>query len=344
MDQNLDEPFVSIIIPFRNEEQHLAACLDSVLGKDYPSDRLEILLIDGKSTDGSPEIARGYAQRFPNIRLLDNPRISQAPAMNTGFLEAKGEIIVRMDAHATYASDYISRCVHLLQTTEAENVGGTLRAVGTNYMSRAIAIATTTPFGAGDAFFRFGRSSRWVDTVFPGAWRKNTLKALGGWNEELGLGEDYELNYRLRKSGGRILLSPDIRCWYYVRRSLRELARQYWRYGFRKVKVLVLHPDALRWRHLVPPFFVVAFLVSLGLLPFNWRAGVVVPGVYLIANLTASLIAAFTRSGARYLPVLPFVFATLHLSYGAGFLAGPFTWGVPNINLKSLVSCFRPKV
>ncbi len=343
MTQPVEKPLVTVIIPIRNEERYLAACLESVLTNDYPLDRVEVLLMDGMSTDGSLEIAKSFVERFPNICLLDNPRIYQAAALNSGLREAKGEIILRMDAHSTYASNYISQCVRLLQTTEAQNVGGRLLAVGTGYISRAIGICTTNPFGVGDAYYRFGTRPRWVDTVFPGAWRKTTLDALGGWNEELGLGEDYEINYRLRKSGGKILLSPDVRCWYYGRTSLGALVRQYWRYGFRKVKVLVMHPGALRWRQVVSPAFLVAFLLSLGIMPFHWRFGLVVPGMYMLLNLVASLITAFARSGKKYLPVLPLIFVTVHLSYGVGFLGGLFKWGIPRVNLTILADSLRPR-
>lgn len=336
----IDMPFVSVIVPIYNEEHYLARCLDSILANDYPKDHLEILMIDGMSNDRSREIVQEYAQRFPFIRLINNPKRIQSAALNIGIRESKGKIIIRMDAHTLYASDYIRRCVELLETTEAANVGGPLHAVGTGYIPNVIAIATTTPFGIGNAYFRYAREEMWVDTVFPGAWRKSTLEALGGFNEDWVVNEDYELNYRLRKAGGKILLSPEIKCWYYVRPSLKALARQYFRYGLWKVKTLVTYPDSLRWRQLAPPALVLAFLFSLGIIPIKWMLGISVPALYLVANLIASIWTA-SRRGWKYLPLLPFVFATIHLSWGTGFLAGLFKWGIPKFTLSSLVKAFQ---
>lgn len=336
-------PFVSVLIPMHNEERHIARCLNSILANDYPQDRLEILVMDGMSTDRSRDIVREYAQRYPFILLLDNPRRIVPTALNIGIREAGGGIIVRMDAHTLYGSDYIRRCVEALETTEAANVGGVQRAVGADYISNAIAIAITTPFGSGKAYFRYAEKSMWVDTVYLGAWRKSTLEALEGFNEEWEANEDYELNFRLRKGGGRILLSPEIESWYYVRPSLKALARQYFRYGFWKVKTLVTYPDSLRWRQLAPPALVVALLLSLGLLPVSRIVGVAVPLLYLTANLLASIWTA-ARRGWRYLPLLPLVFVTIHLSWGTGFLTGLFKWGIPRITLSSLVGAFQSPV
>jgi len=333
-------PPVTVVIPMRNEERLLAKCLDSILDNEYPRDCLEILVIDGMSADGSRRIAEDYAQRHPCIRLLENPQQIQAAALNIGIREASGDIVIRMDAHTTYAPDYILQCVTALQRTDAVNVGGALRAVGTDYLSSAIAIGITSPFGAGDARFRYSEQEEWVDTVYLGAWYKRTLEDVGGFDEAWRVNEDYQLNYRLRLAGGRILLSPKIRCEYYVRGSLSGLAQQYFRYGFWKVRTLTAYPDSLRWRQLVPPGFVLALGVSLAVLPF-WRGvGLIVPGLYLAANFTASFQAA-SRRGFHYLPVLPIIFATIHLSWGVGFWAGILRSGVPRFSLRSLDQAVR---
>lgn len=331
---------VTILIPMHNEKQYIATCLDSVLANDYPRDRLEILIIDGMSDDGSREIVEQYIRQYPFIQLLDNPKKIQAAALNVGIQKAKGEIIIRMDAHNTYAPDYVRCCVELLLSTGAANVGGLQRAVGTHYVSEAIAITITNPFGIGDAHFRFAEKEMWVDTVYLGTSRRSTLEALGGFDEEWAVNEDYELNYRLRKAGGKILLSPKIRCWYYVRPSLWKLAIQYFRYGFWKVKTLVTYPDSLRWRQLASPTLVLALFICLCLFPVYWPTGVVVPALYLAASLTASIWTASLR-GWKYLPLLPIIFATIHLSWGIGFLAGLFKWGIPRITLSSLVKAFQ---
>jgi succinoglycan biosynthesis protein ExoA len=323
-------PFVSIIVPVYNEAAYIKQCLESILRNEYPRDRFEILVIDGGSTDGTHEIIEQMAKQYPQIIILKNYKRIQSVAMNIGIRNSRGEIIIRMDAHTLYAPDYIPRCVELLETTDAANVGGVLRAVGTNYISKIIAVAVTTPFGIGNAYYRYAEKEMWVDTLFPGAWRKSTLEELGGFNEEWAVNEDYELNYRLRKAGGKILLSPKIKCWYYVRPSLKALTRQYFRYGFWRAKTVVTYPDSLRWRQLAPPGLVISLLLSLGILPVKWMLGIIAPALYLAANLLASTWTA-SRKGWKYLPLLPFVFATIHLSWGIGFLVGLFRWGIPRI-------------
>lgn len=331
---------VSVIIPTYNEELHIARCLDSILTGDYPKDSLEILVIDGISTDRTREAIQEYSENHPCIRLLENPKRIQAAAMNIGLHETKGEIIIGMSAHALYAPDYIRQSVTLLQQTNAACVGGLMAATGSDYVSNGIAIAMTSPFGIGDARYRYSDREEWVDTVFAGCWYKRTLEAIGGFNEEWVVNEDYELNYRLRQAGGRILFSPKIRCQYFVRSSLKALARQYFRYGFWKVKTLVAYPDSLRWRQLVPPMFVLALLASLMLIPIFWPVGIVIPGLYTTANLIASLQAARHR-GWKYLPLLPVVFATLHLSWGIGFWSGIVRFGIPQFSWKSVARAFR---
>ncbi|MCI0439080.1 MAG: glycosyltransferase family 2 protein, partial [Chloroflexi bacterium] len=261
-------PLVTVVMPVRNEEQHIAECLGSVIANDYPRDRLEVLVVDGMSTDGTKGIVKGYSQKYPYVRLVENPKRIIPAALNIGIKEARGEIVMRADVHATYAADYIRRCVEMLQATDAANVGGVLSPEGETYMSRAIGLAVTTPFGIGNAYYRYAKREMWVDTVFPGAWRKSTLEAVGGFNEDWAANEDYELNYRIRKHTGKgILLSPSIRCYYHVRSTLKGLARQYFRYGFWKVRTLRAHPESLRWRQLAPPAFVVALAASLALIP-----------------------------------------------------------------------------
>lgn len=333
-------PLVSVVLPMRNEAGFIEPCLDSILANDYPHDRLEVMIVDGMSDDGSRDRVAAYTEQYPSVRLLDNPQRIVPTAMNVGIRHARGEIVVRMDAHTLYAEDYIRRSVEALQATDAANVGGAQRAVGAGYLSNAIAVATTHPFGIGDAKFRYSDEAAWVDTVYLGAWHRDTLEQLGGFNEDWIVNQDYELNYRLRERGGKILLSPKIRCWYYVRPSLAKLIRQYFRYGKWKVKTLTAYPASLRWRQLVPPAFVAAFGLSLILLAFGWTIGALMPAVYLIAVILASAHAS-SQGGWQYFPLLPLVFATLHVSWGLGFFAGLARFGIPKLSWRSLRQAFR---
>ena len=323
---------VTIIIPMRNEESHIAQCLDSILSNDYPHEQVEVLVIDGMSMDRSRDIVKDYCRRYPFIRLLDNPRRIAPTALNIGLREAHGDIIMRMDAHTVYAPDYIRQCVTLLKERGAANVGGNQRPIGNNYITNAIAFATSSPFGVGDAKFRYAEREMWVDTVYLGSWYKTTLEAIGGFDEEWVVNQDYELNYRLQKAGGRILLSPRIRCYYHVRGSLRKLARQYFRYGMWKVKTLIRHPESLRWRQLVAPSLVAGLLLSLALVVYGSAVGWVIPVTYLIASLAFSA-GISLKKGLHYLPILPVTFLTIHLSWGLGFYAGLLRFGVPKISL-----------
>lgn len=341
--QGSNYPMVSVIIPMLNEEEFIAPCLDSVLKNDYPHNRLEVLVIDGGSTDNSVAIVQKYTSRYPFIKLINNPKKIQACALNIGLAKARGAIIIRMDAHTVYEADYIRQCVGLLQSNRADNIGGVQRPVGTNYMTNVIALATSSPFGTGDAKFRYATKEAYVDTVYLGAWYKKTLEQLGGFNEEWVINEDYELNYRLRAAGGRILLSPQIRCWYYVRGSLGKLARQYFRYGMWKVKTLVKHPTSLRWRQLAAPALIAGLLLSIFLIIMGWPLGWVLPGIYVMGTLIATTLISF-KKGFRYFPILPIVFFILHFSWGIGFYFGLLRFGLPKISVKTIYSDFKESI
>lgn len=328
-------PTVSIVIPMRNEEKYIGPCLDSILAGDYPHDRIEIILVDDRSTDRSREIVAGYRESRPSIRLLESVRRSVPAALNIGFNEAKGEIIVRMDAHAVYASDYVRLCVSYLKENRAECVGGLQRGKGENTLTHAIAAAMASRFGAGGAAYRQSCAHEYVDTVYLGAWRRETLDRLRNrdglvYNENLAANEDYELNYRLRNLGGRILLAPDIISTYFVRADLKKLAVQYFRYGFNKILMLAMHPRSLRLRQIAAPALVLAIMGSLPATAAGCSAGWVIPGVYTLALAAVSALNGLGRNLMITL-LLPAVFVTMHMSWGIGFLAG-----LPRAALKSL--------
>jgi cellulose synthase/poly-beta-1,6-N-acetylglucosamine synthase-like glycosyltransferase len=317
-------PFVSIIIPMRNEVDHIRSCLEAVLAQDYPSERMEILVVDGRSTDHSRDVVAQYAQEHSNLCLLDNPRQLTPTALNVGIRHAQGKYFVRIDARTLVATDYVRQCIALLEATDAVNVGGQMLPVGQTLVGRAVALSTTSPFGIGDSYFRYGAREQFVDTVYMGAFRREVFEQVGLFDENLVRNQDYELNVRIRKAGGRILLSPKVVSHYTPRPSIPALWGQYFQYGRWKVRTLQKHPDSLRWRQTVAPLFVSAFFGSL-LLAFLWPPAcwlfAFIVGCYLLANLVASTIAA-RRGGWRHLPVLPIVFATIHFAWGLGFLYG----------------------
>jgi glycosyltransferase involved in cell wall biosynthesis len=317
-------PVVTLIMPVLNEAASIRASLGAVLSQDYPADRLEILIVDGGSSDGTREIAGEMIGHRSLARLLENPGRIQAAALNVGILAAQGEIIVRVDGHTLIAPDYVSQCVSSLVQGEAENVGGLMRPIGTTYIGQGVALATTSPFGVGDSKFHYSAQKQYVDTVYLGAFWRKTFEQIGSYDPTIHINEDYELNYRLRQAGGRILLNPAIVSTYTPRPSLPALWRQYFLYGRQKVRTLQKHPESLRWRQAVPPLFVGAFLGALGgatLWPRLRPVFGLVAGCYLLANIVASTIVAM-RGGWRYWPILPFIFATIHFAWGLGFWVG----------------------
>lgn len=318
-------PLVSVIMPVRNEAAYIERSLGAVLAQDYPADRLEILVVDGLSDDGTREHVAAAAASRSNLRLLDNPLGIVPPGLNIGIDQARGDVIVRVDGHCEIAPDYVRRCVEHLLADGVEAVGGPIETVGETDEAQAIALAMSSWFGVGGSAFRtVNDRPMLVETVAFPAYARETLRRLGPFDEELVRNQDDEYNYRLLKSGGRILLSPDIRSRYYSRSSLRKLWRQYYQYGFWKVRVMQKHPRQMRWRQFVPPAFVAALFGSsvfaVFLRPFRYLLAIILL-LYATANLAASL-SLGRAHGMAYAPRLLLIHPILHLSYGLGFWAG----------------------
>ena len=329
-------PFVTVIMPIRNEARVIADTLGRVLAQDYPADCMEILVVDGISDDGTRQIIWDLRQQHSNLYLLDNPAKIVPTALNIGLRQAKGEIILRVDGHTEIAPDYVRKCVEALQRTGADNVGGRMDATGENLFGEAVAIATSSPFGIGGSRFHFSEKEEWVDSVYMGAWPRRVFEKIGFFDEELVRDQDDEFNYRLRANGGRILLCPEIKSKYVARGTARSLWRQYFQYGFWKVRVLQKHPRQMSLRHFIPALFVLASLLSLAVWflfpPIGIYLVVGIIGSYILANLSASVWSVFAK-GARSTPyplslipyfllLLPLIFAILHVGYGTGFLVG----------------------
>ncbi len=313
-------PFVSVVMPIYNEAAFISRSLSAVLAQDYPDGCLEVLVVDGGSNDDTRALVQAAAAQDARIRLLDNPRRLQASAMNEGLRAAQGKILVRVDGHTLIAPNYVRRCVDALQTTGAHNAGGPQRFVGTTSWGRAIAAAYRSPFSV-PSRFTISEKTEFVDTVYMGAWPRAVLERLGGFDESLAVNEDYELNVRIRQSGGQVYLTPDIRSAYYGRQTPDAIARQFFRYGAWKFKVLRKHPDSVRPRHLVAPAFVAAAVGGAILAPLNrrilrlWEA---VLASY-VAALSAASVRQATRDGWQNAIKLPVVFACMHVAWGSGF-------------------------
>jgi glycosyltransferase involved in cell wall biosynthesis len=321
------QPFVSVIVPCRNEEQHLSRCLESILASDYPPDRIELLVVDGMSTDRTRDIVASYAARYPVIRLLDNPRHIAPCALNIGIQAASGEVILRMDAHVIYPPSYLPILVHALLERGADNVGGVLETLpgADTPVARAIALGLAHPLGVGNSYFRVGvHEPRWVDTVAFGCFRREAFERAGLFDEELVRNQDDEFNYRLIRRGGRVLLMPTARAYYVARTSLPQLWRMYFQYGYFKPLVARKVGRVMTLRQLVPSLFVTSLAAS-GLAAVWWRpAALAAAGLataYAAAVLAAAT-AATRRHGVRVAAALALVFPVLHVAYGVGFLLG----------------------
>jgi glycosyltransferase involved in cell wall biosynthesis len=290
---------------------------------------MEILIVDGMSVDATREIVCELAHEHPahTIQLLDNPDCIFSTGFNLGLQQARGEVIVMLGGHTEIAVDYVQRCVAHLKDPGVDCVGGSINTVAEDFLGQAIAIAMSSAFGVGGATFRIRtdlKAAEEVDTVAFGAYKRKSFEMCGLLDEEMVRNQDDEYNYRLRGMGRRIFLVPDLHLKYYSRTSFYALSRQYYQYGFWKVRVLQKHPRQMRLRQFVPPAFVLMLLLGV-LASFMSTLGrwalCVAAGTYLLANLGASLWAA-SRRDWRSLPLLPLIFAVLHLSYGLGFLVG----------------------
>ena len=308
-------PTVSVLLPTLNERAFIRDCLDSLLAQDYP-ELVEILVIDGGSSDGTRSIVTGSGAP---VRLVENARVTAAAAMNIGIAAAKGDVIVRADAHTLYARDYVRRCVEVLQETGAQNVGGLMRPEGATVFGRAVAAATSSPVGVGPGKFHYASRREEVDTVYLGCWYRSTLEDLGGYDESRlqWAAEDQELNFRLRRAGGVVVLDPSIRSTYFVRDTPRALWRQYFNYGVCKASTLVKHRSLPTPRPLAPAALTAATVVGL---VFGRRGGRV--AVPLLHAVGVALALRATRTGERH-PLRTFAAVEVcHWSYGLGFWSG----------------------
>ena len=320
-----EPPLVTILFPIRNEARYIERALRAVLAQTYPSSKLEVIVVDGLSDDGTREIVqRSIAEALTiKVLVLDNPERIVSTALNRGIRAARGQVLIRVDGHAVIAPDYVERCIAALNTVKAECVGGVIQTVGETLVARAIARAQSSPFGVGGARFRYSTRAGYVDTLAFGAYPRRVFERIGLFDEELVRNQDDEFNLRLTRTGGKIWLDPEIRSTYYSRTTLPALWKQYFEYGFWKVRVIQKHGRPASWRHLVPMLLVFALLTAalVSLLTHAWIVFAAVGLGYLIATLVAAAWIAM-RDGRYLLLLLPVTFTVMHLGYGVGFTTG----------------------
>jgi glycosyltransferase involved in cell wall biosynthesis len=315
---------VSVVIPCLNEKEQIEKCLRSILGLESPDDGFEVIVADGMSDDGTRDILSRLASKDPRLRIVDNHRRIVSCGLNAAIRAARGEIIMRMDAHTEYAADYIRRSLAVLAETRAQNVGGPARTKSAGYMQSVISASYHSLFCVGGARFHDVEHEGYVDTVTYGCWPREVFDRIGLFDEELVRNQDDEFNLRLIRAGGKIWQSPSIKSWYRPRSSLQNLFRQYRQYGYWKVRVIQKHTVPASVRHVVPGCFL-AVLIALPVVSLWWAPALWVwlalVGIYSLCNIAASVVAA-AHHGLTLLPVLPLVFACYHFGYGYGFLRG----------------------
>ena len=324
-----DSPFISIIIPCRNEHKFISKCLDSILVNNYPENKMEIFIVDGMSADGTREIINNYAKKYPFIHLIDNPRKITPVALNIAVKKSIGDIIIRMDSHTTYDKNYIKKCVEYLKEYDADNVGGVIKTIsmGNSLMSKSINACMSNFFGTGNSYFRIGaQKPMQVDTVPFGCYKKEVFDRVGLFNESLERSQDLEFNMRLKKAGGKIYLCPDIIGYYYPKSKLTEFMVHNFKDGVWVTYPLKFIKMPFRPRHYVPLIFVL-LLIVLALLGF-----VVKPFFYLFLSAILfylfclvyfSVKVSILKKDFTLLIFLPAAFAVRHFSYGFGEL-----WGI----------------
>lgn len=317
------EDIVTVIIPVRNESNYIGRCLQSIMEQDYPIEKLEIIVIDGMSNDKTQEFVNNYHKMYPDrICLLENPNLTVPFAMNEGIRNAIGKYIIRFDAHSYYPYNYISKCVLTLIETSADNVGGLAITKGEGIIGNAFAHVLSSKFGVGNSGFRTNVKSGYTDTVPFGAFKKETFEKYGLYDERLTRNQDYELNYRIRKNGGKIYLNSDIKLVYYCRNTISGILRQSYENGKWNLITSKLCPGTMSLRHFAPLIFLltlIAMPAMISLAPTTQLLFILELVLYLTLDLIFSI---KPKLKIRDIVILLILFPLFHISYGIGSLMG----------------------
>lgn len=310
-----------------NERDAIERCVRSIIAQDYPSDKLEIVVVDGLSTDGSQDKVKALAREYGNIQLLENPQHRTPISLNIGVKNAAGDVVVILGAHTTIDPKFVSTNIKYMRDMDVKCTGGTQINVGLTHIQRAIGYGMGSIFGMPSAPYRFFPKARFVDTVVYAAYHKELFDHVGYFDEKLHISEDAEFNWRIRRAGYKIFYTPEIISYYYPRNNLRKLFRQFFNYGILRVNVMKKHISAIKLMHLLPPAFVattIALAIGGLFLPDLWHLFFFVLALYALYIIVGAVITVAKAKKLQYILTLPFVFATMHMSWGTGFLVGLF--------------------
>ena len=331
---------ITIILPIRNEAKHIKQTLESILYQKDIEQEIEVLIVDGMSTDNTRDIIIKYQKGHPNIHLIDNPEKIVSTGFNRALNESKGVIIIRVDGHCEIVPDYIQKCLKCLEKINADCVGGATDHVASGLVGKSIKMAQSSFFGVGGVSFRKKvEDGQFVDTLAFGAYKRNVFEKFGGYDEELIRNQDDEFNFRIGQGGGKIWLDPSIKSYYYSRTSILKLFKQYFQYGFYKIRVAQKRKGFSSWRHLVPGCFVFALISSIFL--FNgffikWPFFLIM-ALYISLNVIFSLSKLYNNQTHLFsIILLPITYITMHLAYGIGTIIGLIyfinTWTDSSLN------------
>ncbi len=313
------QPAVSVVIPVLDEERHLEAAVTRVLEQDYPG-RLEVVLALGPSRDGTDAVAARLAAGDPRVRTVPNPTGRTPAGLNAAIAGSDGDVVVRVDGHAEIPRDYVAVAVRSLLEHGADNVGGVMDARGRTTFERAVACAMRSPLGVGNARFHVGGGAGEAETVYLGVFRRSALERVGGYDEHFARAQDWEMNHRIRETGGRVWFTPELRVTYRPRGSVPGLARQYFHYG-RWRRVVSRHHRHISARYLAAPVMVVGTTVA-AVAGLAWPPAWAVPAAYLLGvTVGGTVISRGEPAGTRL--ATPLALATMHWAWGVGFLTSP---------------------
>ncbi|OGC08050.1 hypothetical protein A2V82_02330 [candidate division KSB1 bacterium RBG_16_48_16] len=320
-------PKVSIVIPMLNEAEAIERCIHSIESQDYPKDHLEVVVVDGISQDGSREKVIRLIEAHGNIKLFDNPQKRTPNALNIGVRNSSGDVVIILGAHTRIDRDFVALNIRYMRELGVNCVGGTQINVGETFRQKAIAAAMSSPLGIPSAPYRYRKTKQFVDTVVYAAYKRHLFNEIGFFEEEMAISEDAELNWRIRKAGHKIFFTPEIISYYYPRKTLKALIRQFSNYGVLRVNVIKKHADALKIIHILPPLFIVSFFVLLFASILNKQFLFLLMALCIVYALYLAIAAAHTVLATKrphFIVALPLIFLSMQMSWGFGFLVGLF--------------------
>jgi glycosyltransferase involved in cell wall biosynthesis len=328
---------VSVIIPCRNEENFIGKCIDSFMQQSYPRELITVVIADGMSTDNTRSVINEYKSKYGNIILVDNLELTAPKGMNLGIRATDSDIVIIFGAHSFAHEDFILENVKGLESEEIGCCGGPIETINDSDKGAAIGLAMSCPFGVGNALFRYADKETFVDTVAFGAYRREVLEEIGLFDEELTRNQDDELNLRVLNANKKILLTPKVKSTYYGRASFGKLWKQYFQYGFWKVRVIQKHKKPAAIRHLIPLLFVLYLMIGGGLSIFFKPIRIIflfVLGLYILLDIYYAVKLSLGKK-AKYVPYIIITFLLLHVSYGLGFIIG--IWNFYIVKSKNII-------